>query len=485
MDTPPAASPVGRRAFLGSAAVAGAGLAFGPSFWTAALAAPAPPGPGPYGSIEGRAPDLNGIILPPGFRSRVVARTGEEVASTGYTWPTAPDGAATFPTRDGGWILVTNSEWVSGDLLAAAGTPVGEAHALGGGVSAIRFARNGRIERAYRILGGSHINCAGGPTPWGTWLSGEEWDWTALTKEQFAAAFGEAAAEHFRVGPGGAGHIWECDPTRPSEGVSRPALGVFSHEAAAVDVATNTVYLTEDQGNGLLYRFRPDRPNVGGRADLTAGTLQAARLVEPGDALGVSSRVEWLDVPDPGAEQLRATRSQLSEATRFDRGEGMWFDSGIVYFTTTGDNRVWAYDCAASTITVVYDVATAGPDAPLRGADNITVNTRSGDLYVAEDGDNLELVTITAPDDPNGRVAAPFARFTPVDGVPQVGTELTGPCFDPSGTRLYVSSQRGIETSTLPAPQRGITYEITGPFRSQRRNAGRRGRPPWAGRGRR
>lgn len=464
------ARPLSRRSFL-TAVAAGAGVGLGSSFWRAAFATPAPPGPGPYGPLDGREPDENGIILPPGFRSRVVARTGEAVAGTSYVWPTAPDGQATFALSDGGWILVTNSEWASARLLGILGMPADLAAALGGGVSAIRFDRGGRIVDAYRILGASDLNCAGGPTPWGTWLSGEEWDVGLATQDQYAAGLRDdlgadraaAVAVHFFRDGVAAGHIWECDPQDRGEGVALPALGRFAHEAAAVDPATNIVYMTEDQHDGLLYRFVPSMPHLGGRPDLGAGRLEAARIVDPGLVLTGTSPVAWLPVPDPGATTA-PTRSQVPGATRFERGEGMWFDSGTVYFTTTADERVWSYECSRAQISVIHDRASAGPDAPLRNPDNITVNPRTGDLLVAEDPDDLELVLITAPGDDVGRVTAPFARFTPAPGVAQVRTEITGPCFDPSGTRLYVSSQRGIETSSFPFPQRGITYEITGPF---------------------
>jgi secreted PhoX family phosphatase len=116
-----------------------------------------------------------------------------------------------------------------------------------------------------------------------------------------------------------------------------------------------------------------------------------------------------------------------------------------VYFTTKGDNRLWHLDTRESSLTVLYDAA-LDPTMQLTGVDNVT-HSRGGDLFVAEDGGNMELVMLT----PNG-VVAPLLRV-----VGQAGSELAGPAFDPTGRRLYVSSQRGGGS--------GITYEIRGPFR--------------------
>jgi secreted PhoX family phosphatase len=372
---------VERRTFLRSAAVLG-GTAFTiGTAWDGVLR-PAAAGPGPYGPLG--SPDANGIALPAGFRSRVIATTGQVVPGTSYQWHSAPDGGATFATSDGGWIYVSNSE------------------ATSGGAGMVRFNASGQVVGARRILSGTTRNCAGGPTPWGTWLSCEETS---------------------------TGRVWECDPSGTTAAVVRPAMGRFNHEAAAVDPVRRHVYLTEDAGDGGLYRFVPTSwPN------LSAGTLQV--MTQSGGTLG------WATVPDPDGSPTPC-KDQVPNMRVFNGGEGAWYDSGKVYFTTKGDNRVWTYDPAANSLAVIYDDSTS-PTPHLTGVDNVTV-ARSGDVYVAEDGGNMELVILSR----EGEVA-PFLRLS------VSGSELTGPAFSPSGTRLYLSSQRNP----------GRTYEVTGPFRT-------------------
>ncbi|MFI5803311.1 alkaline phosphatase PhoX [Streptomyces sp. NPDC051561] len=384
-----------RRTFLRTAVLSASATAFGGTLWRgAAYADPAQPGTGPYGALG--SADANGIQLPAGFSSRIVARSGQKVAGTSYTWHNAPDGGACY--ADGtGWIYVSNSEINPS-----------------GGAGAVRFSATGAITGAYRILSSTRQNCAGGKTPWNTWLSCEEVD---------------------------RGYVYETDPWGVKAAVRRDAMGRFKHEAAAADPDRKVVYLTEDTSDGCFYRFTPSS-----WGNLAAGKLEVLKM-----GSGTSGPVTWGAVSDPTGAS-KATRDQVSGAKRFNGGEGCYYANGICFFTTKGDNRVWRYDAAASTLDLVYDDSlVTGGSAPLTGVDNVT-GTSSGDLYVAEDGGNMEICMITPAD-----VVTPFLR---VNG--QSGSEITGPAFSPDGKRLYFSSQRGTSGSSSG----GLTYEVTGPFRA-------------------
>ena len=348
--------------------------------------AAAAPNGGPYGFLQ--PPDALGLRLPAGFTSRLIAETGQAVGDTGFIWHGAPDGGATFPTGDGGWIYVSNSE-------------VGEAQ---GGASMVRFDAAGDIVDSRSILSGTFRNCSGGPTPWGTWLSCEE-----ISRN---------------------GQVYECDPFGVEPAVVRPAMGAFGHEAAAVDPETSIVYLTEDQRDGGLYRFIP---TIAG--DLSTGVLEV--MTEVG---GV---IDWAVIPDPRGRPIE-TRFQVPTMKIFNRGEGAFFAGGRLVVASTGDDRVWSYTPSTNELEIIYDEDTS-PEPVLSGSDNVTI-ADVGDVFVCEDGGNLELVVVPVEGGAN-----PFLR---VEG--QSDTELTGVAFDPSGTRLYFSSQR----------HPGQTYEITGPFRT-------------------
>lgn len=375
-----------RRTFLTAAVAVPGAVMLAPRVAGAAITA----GDGPYGALS-PTPDALGLLLPDGFTARVVATSGEVVAGSDYEWHPFPDGGACFNAGldTDAWIYVSNSEFGVGTS----------------GVGALAFDGDGAVTHAYPILTGSTRNCAGGPTPWGTWLSCEEVE---------------------------GGKVYECDPTGRRDAVDLPALGRFIHEAACVDPDREQLYLTEDAPDGRLYRFTP-----GEYPDLTSGVLEVAAVTE-GD-------VTWVEVPDPSGA-FAPTRRQVAESTAFNGGEGIWYRDDIVWFVTKGDAGVWKLDAAAQRIEQIYRGADG--EIVLGGPDNITLSD-SGDLYVCEDqGADQQVVLIT----PDG-VVAPVLQLTG-----QTGSELAGVAFDPSGTRMYVSSQRG--NGGL-----GITYEITGPFR--------------------
>jgi secreted PhoX family phosphatase len=389
--------PIQRRQFLNLSAQ-GMGAFFLGAHCTTLFAGGVPEASGMFTQIsdfsELQPADENGIRLPKGFRSKVVARSSQSVVSTSdYKWHGAPDGGACFATDDGGWVYASNSEIENNK----------------GGVGCIRFNANGDIIDAYPILQNTNNNCAGGKTPWNTWLSCEEVD---------------------------RGRVFECDPYGVKEAQVRPALGYFEHEAVTVDEYHQHLFLTEDDEQGNFYRFIPSNkfPN------LDAGELQVAELIQVGD----SYKVNWHKITDPQAT-ITATRMQVPQATQFNGGEGIQWSKNHVYFTTKGDNRVWDYDTREQTISILYDIKTAD-NSLLSGVDNLTI-TASGDVLVAEDGGDMQLVLLTA----SGSVI-PVMQV-----VGQDFSEICGPAFSPDFQRLYFSSQTGPNDRD----EEGIIYEVS------------------------
>jgi hypothetical protein len=413
--------------------------------------------PGPLADIgELVETGVDGILAPAGFDVRVVARYLSNPVSgmfdplglSGYHWHTAPDGGAVFAADDGGWVYVSNSET-----------------SPGGGVGALRFDAQGSLVDAYRILDNTRRNCAGGATPWQTWLSCEEQ---------------------------GDGVVFECDPFgTPDTARALPALGLFNHEAAAVDLPTRTVFLTEDSGSGRFYRFVADASDQTTddagrqRLRLSSGRLQVLNIegFENGgyaedDAIWRTlHRARWVDVMQPEAVQAEvrdalAASGQPVPGTVFRGGEGIWIHEvpeglrsvppggsrptrALVFFACKGDNRVFAYDIDNELIESVFDNSSLA--LPMDDVDNLVVSP-AGDVIVAEDGDAMRLI-----------VVVPNAPARTLLQVTLGGSELTGPAFTPDGSRLYFSSQRGPHLG-IGRTGSGVTYELTIPevFRKRR-----------------
>lgn len=425
-----------RRAFLQQLFFSAGTLAMGGSLLGACGRRGSAPGPMTPSRLAGigplRAPNALGIRVPEGFSTRIVAISNQRpAASSPYNWHIFPDGGGVMPAANGGWYYISNSEVPGTGTLGfqfpalAPLSNVIEQFTPGlGGVGVLKFAADGNVVDAYRILANTTFNCAGCVTPWGTWLSCEEWP---------------------------KGQVWECDPTGSQSAAARPSLGFFSHEATAVDVQRRTIYMTEDLPDGRFYRWVADEsdwPASASRPALKSGRLQVLQVLGDGvEATGHGPQaVRWLDAIAPDKPQ---NEHRHPDSTAFDGGEGLWNHHGYVYFSTKGDNRIWVYDAWQQTLEIVYDVATSN-NPILSGVDNITVSPQ-GDVLVAEDGGDMQVVVIL-PD----RSLKPLLQI-----VGQDGSEIAGIAFSPDGRRMYFTSDRG---GPLPGGGYGagfgITYEL-------------------------
>lgn len=467
---------VSRRSFLktaGAATLGFAGLAH--TLACQGSGAVTPPGGGSaqelgLGSGLGPlTPDPDGVLdLPPGFRYRILSPGGQRM-DDGFLVPRRHDGMAAFPARNGLTLLVRNHEMDSdsdpeggafgadNELLDRIDPELffdpgagGNGPALGGTTNLLYDTRTGRLVEHRLSLAGTLRNCAGGPTPWGTWITCEESVQSA--GDRFARSHGYAFEVPAEMPP----RLDRPEPLR--------AMGRFYREAVAVQPGTGIVYQTEDRGDGLLYRFLPDVPGdlaaggtlqalaVTGRPELRTQNWGGAREVESGEVLDA----HWVELDDPDApgDDLR-DRGASRGAARFARAEGIWYARDGVYVACTNGGRarrgqIWRYRPSPSE-------GTAGEaDAPprlelfleadesslLRRADNLTM-APWGDLVVCEDGAGVDsLVGVT----PNGE-QYPIARNAAGSG------ELAGSTFSPDGSTLFANLQ-----------EEALTVAITGPW---------------------
>jgi uncharacterized protein len=397
------------------------------------------------------------LLLPEGFDFAIFGLAGTTLAD-GHTTPLGHDGMAAFRGPRGSYRLVRNHEERSGaDDVTPSGDPADRYDALGGGGTTtlqVRFQRGAiELERAWTSLAGTIVNCAGGPTPWGSWLTCEE------TTAGPAAGWQRAHGYVFDVAAGA-----DC-PVAPRP---LPALGRFVHEAVAVDRATSIVYLTEDQGTAGFYRFVPER-----RGDLSAGRLQMLKIegvdgydARTGQEQGKRLPVEWVDIadPDPADAETNALAvfqqgAALGGAT-FGRLEGCWSGNQAVYIVSTsggdlGEGQIWEFRPSRSplrggTLTLVYE---SFDRAVLSFPDNITVSPR-GALLACEDTSraNAQMVGITLAGE-----AFPFAVNPRSD-------EWCGATFSPDGRLLFANMQGDTSGDpTTPNPP-GLTVAIWGPW---------------------
>ncbi len=459
-------SGLSRRNFLQRAAATGAGVVLvGASdvLLTApnGFAAPRAIGYGPL------LPDPAGrLALPEGFRYTIVTEAGKTMLDSGHPTPGSHDGTGGFRSRFAGTVLVNNHEL--GGEYAETEFPVPLIDGLvydpgsAGGCTIVETDWRGDRIREYVGIAGTSTNCAGGITPWNTWLTCEE--------TEGKAGSGGRTKDH--------GYVFEVDPF--DQGVNRDpqpikALGRYAHEAVAVDPRTGDIYLTEDASNpnGLLYRWeaaRRFRPRKGGLRELgpTDGVLGAARCVDRSGAfvddlsrateVGTTYSVTWTPVPDRDAVTT-STRKQFADGqvTRGRKLEGAWWGDHGAYVVTSfargespvpHDGQVWFYHPRRSTLTLTLRFGVnpnPAVDGAFDGPDNITVSPWGG-LILAEDGEGIQhLVGVTE----RGQTF-PLARNELDD------TEFTGPVYSHTRRVLFANVQ---------SP--GTMFAITGPWRPQ------------------
>jgi secreted PhoX family phosphatase len=442
-----------RRTFLKGGLVLSATLGLGAPFRALAQGG-VHIGPSPdYGPL-GPTPDANTglslLQLPPDFSYVSMSFTGDPMPH-GAQVPGLHDGGAALagPGRRVHYVRNHEQSFVASrpdrqTSFAPARLTYDAGGAPGGTTTVVFDPSSGQHVRTYPSLSGTVRNCAGGPTPWNSWLSCEE---------TLAGTSDVLEQTH--------GWVFEV----PAKGRTKPApivgLGRFSHEAAAVDPATGIVYETEDRGQSGIYRFVPNRY---GRLQ-NGGTLQMLRvpavpglITGQGLANGEQFDVDWVPIADPTSNPFAQGRDQGGAI--FRRGEGMWYGNGRIHFCSTnggvaGQGQIFELDPASNQLTMLFE----SPGAEvLSQPDNVTVSPHGGILLCEDPFGNAVFVRGLSPqgeifdfvrndvvfdEPPNDVIAAGDYR----------SSEFAGASFSPDGVWLFLNVQRP-----------GITFAITGPW---------------------
>ena len=394
--------------------------------------------------------------LPVGFKYKVISKAGSPM-SDGLLVPGRADGMGAFRTDEHNCVIIRNHEnsptplvnspfgadnsllpEIDPSLLYDAG--YGKNPGLGGTTTMIYDEDKQEVIKEYLSLAGTHRNCAGGPTPWNSWITCEE-DVSKIngeiTEKDHGFVFDVPASADKLVTP------------KPIE-----AMGRFNHEAVAVDPRNHNVYQTEDRHDGLIYRYIPSNPedlHQGGKLQALAisdhQAFDTRNWEERNMKVAEKLSVVWKDLDDVLSpnDDLRYQGAE-SGAAIFTRGEGMWYSEGAVYFACTngGPNKfgqIFKYHIEEEKLELF---AESEDKTVLHLCDNLTI-TPWGDALVCEDNGELNRLHLI---DQEGNIN--------LFGVNRSSTsELTGAVFSPSGKTLFVNIQ-----------ENGDTVAITGPWDS-------------------
>ncbi|MFC0003171.1 PhoX family protein [Micromonospora siamensis] len=485
---------VNRRSLLrGAAAAAGGAVLGGPFLGFVARGEAGAVGrrPAPHPTL-GPVPDLRDgrvrLHLPEGFRYRSFHDTESPVVlDDGTRLPGRHDGMGAFRGPGDTVRLVRNHE-VNNPGPAFGDASVAYDPMAQGGTTTVEVTRFGEVRRAWTSLNGTMMNCSGGRMPWGAWISCEE---TVNGPDVGPDFTGTSNVPLTRPH----GFVFEVPVDGTADRQPVTAAGRFAHESVAFDPVGGHLYLTEDNfgfASGF-YRYTPsEHPMRTGRlAD--GGRLQMLAVRgRPNVNLAASQRrhatypVRWVDIDDPaprfpytpGQPAPTGNETALTHVSRqgwaqgaayFSRLEGSAYDDGVVYFTATqgggpaetstgpiadgfgnGHGQVWAYDCRAQLLRLVYE--SPGPDV-LDFPDNVTTSPR-GTIVVCEDNVDDNYVRGLTPRGELFDIA--LNRLVSSTGVDRSDDEFAGSTFSPDGHTLFVNIQAS----------RGLTFAIWGDWRA-------------------
>lgn len=487
-----------RRQFLSRGAATGAGLsaAAGLGLLSAspADASPAATRPGKvFPPLQSEAGDL--LALPRGFSYETVAISGVTDIHDGAgrligKTPERPDGTTAVSSHRGLRLIQNHEASVGspGPVPLVRGT-VYDHGALAGGATVIETTGNGKRLSEWVGLSGTVSNCAGGPTPWGSWLTCEE--------TEAKAGSGTLEEDH--------GYVFEVFADVPTKQAPEPikAWGRFAHEAVVIEPGRQRVYLTEDAGtpNGLLYRWTAPtgyqlRPYIAKSLKADDGHLDALCVLMPDGSIlpdlayitaaqiGRPFATKWCKVPDRTAADT-SIRKQFSDGqvTRSKKLEGAWGDRHGMYFVasfafgpkdlpadaTKHDGQLWYFNYADETLTLVAyfpyseqlhsdsaDPETAlglSRDLSFDGPDGCHVSPY-GSLVLTEDGNTANHMLSWTRETGAQAIARNLIVLEKTDAGANVYSEMTGPTFSPDGLVLFGNVQ-----------EPGHTFVIRGPWR--------------------